>query len=60
LKYGAGKDIYVTWNVVEAVIVSTSLIIGLRVVGSCVGFNWRVLRRAFHWRQLLDAKDEGE
>jgi len=25
-----------------------------------VGLKRRVLKRAFHWRQLLDAKEEGE
>jgi hypothetical protein len=39
LKYGARKDIYATQNVVEVVVISTSLIIGLRAIGSCVGLN---------------------
>jgi hypothetical protein len=60
LKYGVGKDIYVVHNVVEVAIISTSSSIGLRVVGSCVGLNRRALRRAFHRRQFLDAKEEGE
>jgi hypothetical protein len=60
LKYGAGKDIYVARNVVEAIVISTSSSTSLRVVGNCVGLNRRTLRRAFHQRQLLDAKEKGE
>jgi hypothetical protein len=60
LKYGAGKYIYVALNVVEATIISTSSRIGLKAIGNCVGLKRRALRKNFHWRQLLDAKEKGK
>jgi hypothetical protein len=60
LKYGVGKDIYAARNVVEAIVISTSSSTNLWVVGSCVGFKRRALRRAFHHKQLLDANEKGE
>jgi hypothetical protein len=60
LKYGVGTDIYAVRNVVEVVVVSTSLNTSLKATWSCVGFNRRALRRAFHQRQLLDVKKERE
>jgi hypothetical protein len=59
LKYGAG-NIYVARNILEAIVTSTSSSTSLRVVGSCVGLNRRTLKRAFHQKQLLDAKEKGK
>jgi hypothetical protein len=44
LKYGSGKDQYLTWNVVEIVVVSTCDSKNVRTIRRCVGFNKRSLR----------------
>lgn len=60
MKYGVGKDQYVAQNVIEAIVLSTFSLFGLKVVEMHVGLNRRSLRRALCQRQLLDAKQEGK
>jgi hypothetical protein len=60
LKYGSGKDHYLTRNVVEAIVVSMSESKDVGATRRWLGLNIRFLKKAVQHKELLEIKVVGK